>query len=150
MRSLELAAGLFAKCRGRLRAQRPLVLLLLVIAVVTAVVHVSWWFYWSCGLRSRVRLRTREAHARVGVVLLLLRREWARGRLVATPALLLICGDFIVVVRICVASWAFGRGRVAHEVCRSPWRISGLKAVCEVNECMGEWGTAEGNQCMRA
>jgi hypothetical protein len=125
--SLELAAGLLAKCRSsRLGAQWPLILLRLVIAIaiVAAVVHVPRWLYWSGRLRSRVRLRAREAHAWVGVVLLLLllvllllRREWARGRLVATPGLFLICGDFIVVVvRICVATWAIGRGRVAHRV----------------------------------
>ena len=120
---MELAAGLFAKCwcRGRLRAQRPLVLLWLVIAIaiVAAVVHVPRWLNWSRRLRSRVRLRAREAHARVRMMLLLLlllRRMWARGRLVATPALVLICWDFIVVVRICVATWAIGRGRVAHRV----------------------------------
>jgi hypothetical protein len=121
---LELAAGLLAKCRGRLGAQRPLILLglIIAIAIVAAVVHVPRWLYWSGRLRSRVRLRAREAHARVGVVLLLLlllllRREWARGRLVATPGLFLICGDLIVVVvRICVATWAIGRGRVAHRV----------------------------------
>ena len=124
MRSLELGARLFAECRRRLGAQRPLVLLWLVIAIVAAVVHVPRWLY--SGLRARVRLRAREAHARVGLVLLmLLRRERARGHLVATPALLLVCGDLIVVVRICVASWATGRGRVAHGVCKSPGRRSG-------------------------
>jgi len=120
---LELAAGLLAKCRGGLGAQRPLILLglIIAIAIVAAVVHVPRWLYWSGRLRSRVRLRAREAHTRVGMVLLLLllllRREWARGRLVATPGLFLICGDLIVVVvRICVATWAIGRGRVAHRV----------------------------------
>jgi len=127
MLSLELGAGLFAKCRSRLRAKRPLVLLrLFIIAIVAAVVHVACWLDLSRRLRPRVRLRARKAHARVGVMLLLLlRREWARGHLVATLALFFVGGDFIVVVRICVASWASGRRRIAHGVCGSPGRISG-------------------------